>query len=377
MSTTTISWTDATWNPTRGCSVTSPGRNNCYAMQQAHRFSGPGMPYEGLTKTSARGPQWTGVVQLVPEKLGEPLRWRKPRRIFVNPMSDLFHESLSFGTIARIYGVMACAPRHTFQILTKRPERFAQWEAFVAEMAEDLKSGVGEEPPDGVDARASACVVMTGECPPNGDGVLTLDNWRVGMRATWPLPNVWLGVSAEDQARADERIPLLLATPAARRVVSLEPLLAAVDVRPWLGPYRCGNHQAISFAGCPSCEAARDARPLDAVIVGGESGSNARPCDLAWIRSIRDQCRAAGVKLYVKQLGAAAVEVVKPIRQLGTDGALAELGDRDRLASIPKGWCLTHTPDGQSRLIRSLRLRDRAGADTAEWPEDLRVREWP
>src|SRR5437868_3367208 len=126
-----IEWTDATWNPVRGCAIVSPGCKNCYAMKFAHRFSGPGGRYEGLTQLSDRGPVWTGVVRPAPAMIAEPLRWKKPRRIFVNSMSDLFHEDVPNEYIAAVFGVMgACAGHHTFQILTKRAERLPEWFAW-------------------------------------------------------------------------------------------------------------------------------------------------------------------------------------------------------------------------------------------------------
>jgi protein gp37 len=124
-----IEWTDRTWNVVRGCSRVSPGCDNCYAMGQAHRFAGPGKPFDGLTRyTAKRGVDWAGFARFVPEKLAEPLSWRKPQRIFVNSMSDLFHESLSNEEIAAVFGVMAACPQHTFQILTKRPKRMREWQ---------------------------------------------------------------------------------------------------------------------------------------------------------------------------------------------------------------------------------------------------------
>src|SRR6476620_7247058 len=122
-----IEWTNATWNPIRGYSVVSPGCKNCYAMKQAHRFSGKGQAYEGLTQLTSNGPVWTGKVKFVPEHLADPLKWREPRRVFVNSMSDLFHEGMSDLDIEAIFGVMALAQQHTFQILTKRPERMLKW----------------------------------------------------------------------------------------------------------------------------------------------------------------------------------------------------------------------------------------------------------
>ena len=183
---TDIEWTDFSWNVLRGCSRISEGCRNCYAEVVANRFKEPGLPYEGLiTKTG----QWNGQVRVIEKLMDQPLRWRKPRRIFVNSMSDIFHENVDDYTIRRIFDVMAQAKQHTFQILTKRVERMHQLLS--------LWDQVG----------------ITGE---HFHG--------------HPLKNVWLGVSAEDQATADERIPLLLQTPAVVRWLSIEPLLGPVDL---------------------------------------------------------------------------------------------------------------------------------------------------
>lgn len=247
-----ISWCDATWSPVRGCSLVSASCKNCYAARQASRFADPGQPYEGL----ARYGKWTGEVRVVPEALELPLRWRKPRRIFVNSMSDLFHERLSEGYIATVFGVMALAPRHTFVVLTKRAARMRAWFAWCATA--------------GLAARA------------------------------WPLPNVILGVSVEDQATADERIPDLLATPAARRVVSYEPALAEVSFVSWLYPQPCDFHDGTLGDGYdPACPACRP--PLSWLVCGGESGPGARPCDVEWISATACACRDAGVSCFVKQ----------------------------------------------------------------------------
>lgn len=135
---TSIEWTDVTWNPVRGCSLVSAGCANCYAMKQAHRFSGAGKPYDGLTELGPQGPRWTGKIQLVEEALDAPLHWKKPRRIFVNSMSDLFHEDVTNKFIASVFGVMAACPHHTFQVLTKRPDRLRQWFGWV----ESKRSGL-------------------------------------------------------------------------------------------------------------------------------------------------------------------------------------------------------------------------------------------
>lgn len=261
MNRTEIAWTDRSWNPVRGCSRVSEGCRNCYAERMAARFSKPGMWGHGFARWRGRelhledgrvihgSAAWTSRVELVPEKLDEPLRLRKPQRIFVNSTSDLFHEALPFTSIAAVYGVMARAPQHTFQVLTKRPDRriaFAEWYK------------------------------------------------RTAYSGTLPLSNVWEGVSVEDQATADKRTSLLLQTPAAVRFVSYEPALGPVDFhfRCVLHPKRCDEHQDF-----------HDRHPLDWVIVGGESGPGARPFSLEWARSVRQQCLDAGVAFFFKQGG--------------------------------------------------------------------------
>lgn len=205
MSTTTteISWTDRTWNPIRGCSRVSEGCRFCYAEGVAYRFSGPGQPYEGLARKVNGRAAWTGKVRLVESALTEPLSWRKPARIFVNSMSDLFHEHVSDEFIAAVFGVMAAAPQHTFQVLTKRAERMRE-------------------------VVSALSVELVRECTLKLTGRMIRGDWML------PLPNVWLGVSCEDQQRADERIPLLLQTPAVVRFVSCEPLLGPIDLSRWM-----------------------------------------------------------------------------------------------------------------------------------------------
>jgi protein gp37 len=202
-----IEWTDATWNPVRGCALVSAGCTNCYAMRVAHRFSGDSQPYAGLTKLTSHGPVWTGDVTLWPDVLDVPLRWRRPRRIFVNSMSDLFHEDVPEEFIDKVFAVMALSPQHTFQILTKRPVRMRDYLLTVQNDDKDFNRWSNA----GVEITDSPCAVIDD--------------------ADWPLPNVWLGVSVEDQATADERIPLLLQTPAAVRFLSCEPLLGPVDLK--------------------------------------------------------------------------------------------------------------------------------------------------
>jgi protein gp37 len=250
----------------------------------------------GAATTGVRG-KWTGKVELIPSKLDEPLHWRKPQRVFVNSMSDLFHEALPNEAIERVLAVMALAPQHTFQILTKRPERMQQWfasgvpgmetrEEDVARAAEHIGSIVW-------DSRGSERHLY----PPGAGDVTNRRRWP-----GWPLPNVWLGVSVEGQATADERIPLLLQTPAAVRFVSYEPALGPVDFRRWLNIY--------GHVGAPCCLEAEgyhrftSGRPaLDWIIVGGESGPGSRRFDVGWARDVVEACRQAGVAVFYKQGG--------------------------------------------------------------------------
>ncbi|MFL1405423.1 DUF5131 family protein [Marinobacter sp. M1N3S26] len=297
-----IEWTEATWNPIRGCSRVSEGCRNCYAETVANRFSGPGQPYEGLI---AKGGQWNGSVRVIHDKLAEPCLWTRPRRIFVNSMSDLFHPSIPFDLVAGIFGIMAAASWHTFQVLTKRPEhmlQFFQWVDEHPERAQFESDQLQEKYPD-ADWRPFFLAQKASEVLPDGGG-----NLRVDLNGTWPLPNVWLGVSVEDQKTADERIPALLDAPAAIRWISAEPLLGQVDLGPFL--YR-GDHGladvdplAAAMLSDPQYEETTWVRPaLDWVVVGGESGSGARPMHPDWPRSIRNQCLKAGVPFLFKQWG--------------------------------------------------------------------------
>lgn len=246
---TAIEWTDATWNPMTGCTKVSAGCDNCYAETFSERFRGtPGHYFENGFD-----------IQLRPDKLDQPLRWKKPRRIFVNSMSDLFHNDVPDKYIAEVFAVMALAPQHTFQILTKRHGRMRSLLS-----AGDFQTAVAEH-----------MLALTDEerLPDVGD--------------PFPLPNVWLGVSTEDQKWADVRIPALLDTPAAVRFISAEPLLGPIDLRDHLPHF-------TDLGSPPS---------LDWVIVGGESGHNARPMHPAWATSLRDQCAAAEVPFLFKQWG--------------------------------------------------------------------------
>jgi protein gp37 len=292
MGDTKIEWCDKVWNPIRGCSRVSRGCEHCYAETAAARFSGPGMPYEGLAYRNDSGAHWTGKVRLIEEHVNDPLRWRKPAMIFVNSMSDLFHESLSDGAILRVFDVMRQCPQHTFQILTKRPARMLDWfKRWANTEGEPREPQLVRGPKEQRKAHPSPRGQMfaeyletLGTTPPPGCAWPTFD-WIGGMRwwpaSTFTLPNVWLGVSVEDQKTADERIPLLMETLAAVRWISAEPLLGLIDLE-----------------SVPTMEGS-----IDWVVCGGESGPKARPIHPDWARSLRDQCVAADVPFFFKQWG--------------------------------------------------------------------------
>lgn len=285
-----IEWTDTTWNPVRGCDPVSPGCANCYAAGHAARFSGPGLPYEGLaTRKKGQPAKWTGVIALVDDKLAEPLSWKKPQRVFVNSMSDLFHEDVPDQFICKVFRVMGEAKQHTFQVLTKRPERMQR---FMREQT-------------------------------NAHAIRSLE--ERDFYVEWPYPNVWLGVSVENRQHGLPRIDYLRNTPAAVRFLSVEPLLEDLG--------------EIDLTG------------IHWVIVGGESGHKSRLCRVEWVRSVVEQCRAANVAAFVKQLGSL------PTGEWGGGGKLP-------------GLHMLHPSQPWS-------LHDSKGGDIKEFPADLRIREFP
>ena len=277
---TRIEWTDATWSPTVGCAKVSPGCDNCYAIRTAARFQGS-PAYSGTVHRGQSGLDWTGAVNSLPDRLDAPLHWREPRRIFVNSMSDLFHDQVPDEFIARVFAVMASSQRHTYQLLTKRHGRARSL----------LRS----------DAFREAVTFATGDLLTVGAA-----DFRVIARERWPLRNVWLGVSVEDQRWADIRIPALLDTPAAVRWISAEPLLGPVklDLIRYYETGCGGCSGLVSPKHEPSCGVEPGAHwGLDWVVVGGESGPGARPMHPDWARSLRDQCVKAGVPYFFKQAG--------------------------------------------------------------------------
>lgn len=287
---TGIQWTDATWNPIRGCSRVSEGCRNCYAETMAARFCDKGQPYYGLAKRTASGPRWTGKVRIIPEHLTDSLRWRKSRRIFTNSMSDLFHEELTNEEIAAIFGIMAACPHHQFQVLTKRAKRMAEWFEWLRQ------DSAGSD--QAWDVRPLTCWRHAKTVLPIIEqSVWDKELYEVAHKIKWPLPNVWLGVSVENQEAADERIPLLIRCPAAIRFLSCEPLIGRVTLQ--------SNAPAPAMHSRAYLRGIEGDRRIDWVIAGCESGPGARPCEPGWLRTLRDECRAAGVKYFLKQATAA------------------------------------------------------------------------
>jgi protein gp37 len=253
-----IEWTDETWNPTVGCSRVSPGCDHCYAIGVAHRAMQPA--HEGLTIRRPGEPtDWTGEVRTVPDRLDVPLRWRRPRRVFVDSMSDLFHPGVDDDFILDVFTTMARASQHTFQVLTKRPQRMAAITDRLCWHTVSYPSGLFAADGSFNEPDMTKAVAYLSE----GEGEM-------------PLPNVWLGTSIESDRYA-WRAEHLRATPAAVRFLSLEPLL--------------GPLPSLDLAG------------IDWVIVGGESGPGARPLDLGWVRDIIGQAHDASAAVFVKQLG--------------------------------------------------------------------------
>lgn len=293
-----IEWTDATWNPITGCSVVSPGCTNCYAMKLAGTRLQHHPSRAGLTTMSKAGPVWNGQVRLNEEWLLQPLHWKAPRRIFVCAHGDLFHEGVPDEWIDRVFAVMALAPQHTFQVLTKRSKRMRSYLSSTGGgNRSDLRNQV---------AFVATPSVLHQWCPTWKSEDIDGPHRSRGIAACeqWPLPNVWLGVSTEDQQRANERIPDLLATTAAVRFISAEPMLEAIDLIKTV----YNDHTGYSHKGFLRDRSEPDdyrfhSPKIDWVIVGGESGFGARPMHPDWARSLREQCVAAGVPLFFKQWG--------------------------------------------------------------------------
>jgi protein gp37 len=312
-----IEWTKRTWNPMVGCSKVSAGCQNCYAIKDAHRLAGNpnskiSSVYAGLTERCSDRTEWTGKVNFVPERLQLPLKTRKPTTWFVNSMSDLFHESVTDEQLDQIFAVMALTPQHTYQVLTKRPERMLEYLNSKEFNASGHLSGRGSWASEMADF---ACENLRGYFWVEQEGESSSDHvFDKLMRVTsgGDLPNVWLGVTVENQKAADERIPLLLQTPAAIRFLSCEPLLEEIDISQvteapgddygdgaiYLHPLTGERWMRDGFE-----KELNDYSQINWVIAGGESGSKARTCEATWLDSIVVQCAAAKVPCFVKQLG--------------------------------------------------------------------------
>lgn len=355
-----IEWTDEVWNPTVGCRRVSEGCRNCYAERMAKRLAAMGRKeYAGLLDESGR---WNGQVRMLENRLSQPLRWKRPRRVFVDSMSDLFHEDVPIDFIANVFAVMELASQHTFMILTKRPDR--------------MKAIL---PSDDFRREYRDCIKILTEATFTG--------------YYEPLDNVWLGVSVENQYAADKRIPYLLETPAAVRFVSCEPLLGPVDLNMGICPVcgGCGELAGHYFQDdgmdiCDGCGGSgKTIDKIDWVICGGESGPGARPMHPDWARGLRDQCQTAGVPFFFKQWG----EWLPVVEQYGDDDLMDKLdfeahticlGNRGTMFSEDRGlervyWCGYQPDPGQNpwfleRVGKKAAGRELDGRTWEEYPND-------
>ena len=275
MGDTTISWLfrpgtkPRSWNPTQGCEMVSPGCKNCYAMRMAARFARSGWS-QGLIDLKTG--KWSRAGRLAAYKLAEPLSWRAPCTVFVNSMSDLFWERFTNEEIAAVFGVMGACPQHVFIIATKRARRMRDWFRWVNPCGRELLKQIPIPPPPRRRIQDAALTALEGIV----DGIPALRG-----ECRWPLPNVWLLVSVENQEMAEARVPDLQETPAVIRGLSCEPLLS---------PLNLTLHGSL----VPYWD-------IDWVITGCESGPGARPAETAWFRSLRDQCKEAQTPFFFKQ----------------------------------------------------------------------------
>lgn len=386
---THIQWTDETWNPVVGCTKISAGCKNCYAKtihDNRHKAFKEGK-LQNVTQYAVPFEK----VQLMHDRLTYPLSWKKPRKVFVNSVSDLFHEDVPFGFIDQVFAIMARTPQHTYQVLTKRPERMAEYLGnrmlrSVHISAESMKQQSKDAGQGGRYFRGT---------PPFHDP---------------PLPNVWLGTSVENQAAANERIPHLLRCDAQVRFLSMEPLLGPVDIVAAMGEPSDEDWDQVNAeddanddAGEPEefveeCEQECDwinfgndlvvnrehvawrqhrlmrarmkkmARELDWVIIGGESGHKPRPFVIQFARNIIRDVQSAGrqqnaedtVRVFVKQLGSNPVDA----GEVRCSHCFYYFKDRE------------HTTPSLEHPM-PIKLKDHMGGEPNEWPEDLRIREWP
>ncbi len=334
---TTIQWTNETWNPTVGCTRTSPGCKNCYAfalhdMRHAAHQNGKDLPDQYAKPFTE--------LQMMQDRLDKPLHWKKPRKVFVNSVSDLFHEDVPEEFINKVFAVMAIAKQHTFQVLTKRAERMFAYLKTVRDDDRDLQRFAN-----------AACEVTQSPC---AAGLFD--------ETDWPFKNVWLGVSVENQKYADQRIPYLLKTPAAIRFLSCEPLLGPVDLRHVHFENTVEIDALTGDHGVNRPLMGRSASRIHWVIVGGESGQDSRTCRTEWLQAIIRQCQVAGVPVFCKQLGANVTTTLPEHESWpGHDGPNSPV---------------QFMGDGFGNYKVS-GLQDKKGGNMAEWPEALQVRQFP
>lgn len=424
----TIAWTETTWNPLAGCTWASPGCDNCYAAVMTRRLESMGqVKYAGLTTRK----HFNGKIRIDEDSLTIPMKWKRPRLIFANSMSDLFHRDVPFEFVDKVFAVMALTPQHTYQVLTKRPERMAEY----FEDVDELRRRIGA---------AAGCLLdgdwIWNEGKKFRPAIENLIDESIGLRChddgsegqipelELPLSNVHLGASVEDQKRADDRIRHLLKCPAAVRFLSIEPMLGRIDLfrslkwqqeyyciscRNWFGHCALENHcpncghehhdELCPECGeeeyeliCPECgldggngglshvdccdREIEHAHGLgvDWVIVGGESGPGSRPYRLDWDLNIEQQCKQAGVRFFRKQLGR---HPWLPYYFENDEIREWALGRPHRILR-PVGGGLVEwdhqtfgQPDPKSMI--EIRLQDKKGENWMEWPESLRTREWP
>lgn len=328
---TKIEWTDATWNVITGCSVVSPGCTNCYAMKLAGTRLRNIPSRVGLTRESKAGPVWNGTIRFNEEWLDQPLRWRRPRMIFVCAHGDLFAEGVTDAMLDRVFAVMALAPQHSFQVLTKRPERMRE---YLADKNRTFRIALA--------TRDLALIPLE---PISSETMA---------RLMWPLPNVWLGVSVEDQTRADERIPVLLDTTAAVRWVSAEPLLGPVDFTSidtgsgWVDSLQSYIRYPTATPGHFLNEPI-DWPRLDWIVAGGESGPGARPMHPDWVRSIRDQCATVGVPFLFKQWGRYLPQHDDPM-----EGYFSSVPNDFGDHAVDRGWCFGRSPSQRPWMMHDV-----------------------
>lgn len=325
-SSTSIGWTDATWPIVAGCEYESPGCSNCWAVRDSWRLMhsphlGVAKAFNGVVeKKLGIGTKlvWTGVVRPIPSRLFWPLKWRKPRRIFVCSQSDLFHPKVPFEFIAAVFGIGAMRPDHTLQVLTKHPRRALEFFAWL------------EPQPGG----PLATCLWFARCTIGPELANRFDPYPDRL-PEWPLENVWFGVTVEDRARALERIPVLRQIPARIRWLSVEPMLEEITLATATGGASLQSH-------------------FDWVVCGGESAqtrTTTRPFDIAWARALRDECKSADVAFFMKQLGSRASQRMD-VRGDGVEVTVPFL-----------------PPAGKNARYKF--------HESANWPEDLRVQEFP